>query len=513
MTASLMNRNVNEDLQKVKNLTQYGLQQFEVTDKHVRLSTKIKHFFTRQNAKQNVEMIAKDVIPNCCRIIEELAETKTDYQDVFIKDVLEEIDMCLKQAGSKVNTKFEVDLKLHICGIASRRFLEMHRDFLAAQDPLKNLEKFKNQYLSDFIDLYRKKNQCQRKAQDFTQLCLKPAVIEHINQSLGTDIVDAVLANYPTEYSTRLLFQYNIQRGLLEQQDFKPFFKYILHYKTYVKDWIYNHIIDCFSKDVSLQELKMKKLDIVFSKITKAVKTSKHGEDKLPLPDDAESTKRFVQNFCTALSDVISVPANAVEGVLFQNTSCYSSFTQSLTEHLDDLKKQLEEEISKSSDIIETLNNVLVKPQDELFKRVFGCGEQCPFCRVPCEAGGKKHRDHFAAVHRPQGLGTYRDLETNILCEEICTSSVHGNGKFLNDETDFQPHPYKKYRTYYPNWIIPPDSTIEASDYWKYVLTTFNTDFAKKYKAKPAVYPEPWNSITKDQALISLKSAFNITDE
>ncbi|XP_036423981.1 up-regulator of cell proliferation-like [Colossoma macropomum] len=511
MRSNLMNRNVSEDLQKVQNLTQYGLQQFQVKDKHVKFLTRLRNFFTRQNAKQDVEILANDVILNCCRMIEELTKSKMDYQDVFTKDIFEEIDMHLKQAGTKVNIKFEVDLKLHICGIASRKFREMHRKFLTAQDPLKNLEKFKSQYLSDFIDLYKKRDQCQRKAQDFTQLCLKPAVTEYINQSLGTDIVDAVLANSPTEYSTRFLFQYNIQKDMLEQLDFTDFLHYILHYKSYVKDWIYNHIIQCFSEDISLQKLKMKKLDNVFEKIMKAVEASKHGEDGLPLSDDAESTRKLIQNFCTALSKIISVPRDAVEGVLFQNTSCCSSFTKSLCECLDDMKRQLAEEISRSSDIVETLNSVLVKPQDELFKRVFGCGKQCPFCKVPCDAGTKKHQNHHAAVHRPQGLGTYRDLETNILCEEICTSSVHGNGAFLNHETNFEPHPYKQYHTYYPNWTIPPDSSIEASDYWKFVLVTFNNEFAERYKAKPAVYPEAWNRLTKDQALISLKSAFNIT--
>ncbi|XP_037395060.1 interferon-induced very large GTPase 1-like [Pygocentrus nattereri] len=202
-------------------------------------------------------------------------------------------------------------------------------------------------------------------------------------------------------------------------------------------------------------------------------------------------------------------PKDTVDRVLFQNTGLCTPFTKNLLEYLKDLKKQLEEEI-KSSDITETLNSVSVKPQNELFKRIFGCGKQCPFCKAPCEAGGKDHRQHHAAVHRPKGLGRYRYVSTNILCEEICTSSVHGNGSFKNHETDFQPHPYKDYHTYYPNWLIPPDRTIEASDYWKYVLVKYNDKFAEEYIAKPAVYPSVWNNIDKVQALEGLKSAFCI---
>ncbi|KAK2843796.1 hypothetical protein Q7C36_012011 [Tachysurus vachellii] len=48
----------------------------------------------------------------------------------------------------------------------------------------------------------RERDQCQKKVQNFTQLCLKPAVTEYIDQSIGPDIVDAVLENKSTAYST-----------------------------------------------------------------------------------------------------------------------------------------------------------------------------------------------------------------------------------------------------------------------------------------------------------------------
>ncbi|KAK2843798.1 hypothetical protein Q7C36_012013 [Tachysurus vachellii] len=66
----------------------------------------------------------------------------------------------------------------------------------------------------------RERDQCQKKAQNFTQLCLKPAVTEYIDQSIGPDIVDAVLENESTAYSSRSLFQYTIQKELLEKSNF-----------------------------------------------------------------------------------------------------------------------------------------------------------------------------------------------------------------------------------------------------------------------------------------------------
>ncbi|XP_053489620.1 up-regulator of cell proliferation-like, partial [Ictalurus furcatus] len=513
LRASLGNRQVMEYLQKVKSLTQYGQEDFKTKTRHLNLGKnfeKLINLFMQKSLKQDLQIVAVDVINSCSRMIEQFTQSKSDYQETFTKDVLDKIDEHLKKAGSKFTTKFELDLKLHICGIASRKFTAMHRKYITEQDPLNHIQKFKRQYVSDFIDLYRERDQCQRKARDFTQLCLKPAVTEYIDHGIGPDIVDAVLERKSTEYSSRALFQYTILKELLEKSKFSDFVEYILHYENYVKDWIYNHIIKCFSKDISLQELKMKKLDRVVKKITNAVEASKLEANGSPLPNNAEGTTILIQNLCKAMSDVISISMSTVERVLFQNTSCCEPFTKSLYECIDDLKQQIAKEITESTDTTETLKNVPVKPQDELFKKVFGCGVQCPFCKTPCEAGGKEHQLHHAAVHRPQGLGMYRSVTTNILCEEICTSSVHGNGTFQNRETNFQPHPYKDYRKYYPDWHIAPDMSIEASDYWKYVLVTFNTQFAERYKALPAVYPDAWKTITKDQAFISLKCMFNI---
>ncbi|KAF5894297.1 up-regulator of cell proliferation-like [Clarias magur] len=470
LRASLGNRQVSEDFQNVTNLTNYSPKDFKAKKSHVNKGKgleKLSAVFKLASAKHDLEIIAVDVITSCTRMIKQLTQLKSDYQETFTKDVLDEIDAHLKKAGKKFNTKFEFDIKLHILSMASRKFTEMHRKYLTQQDPLEHLQKFKSQYLSDFIDLYRERDQCQRKAQDFTQLCLKPAVTEYIEQSLGPDIVDAVLENNPTEYSTRTLFQYTILKELLEKSNFNDFAGYILHYENYVKEWINYHIGKSFSKDKSLVKLKKKKLNTIIKKITEEVETCKLEPDGSPLANNAEGTAILIHNLCKAMSDVLSISMSTVDRVLFQNTSCCESFAKSLQECLNDLKRHIEKEISESTDAIEAIN-LSVKPQDELFKRVFGCGVQCPFCKIPCDAGGKEHQLHHATVHRPQGLATCRNLETNVLSEEICTSSVHGNGSFQNHETNFELHPYKDYQKYYPDWHIAPDRSIEASDYWKH---------------------------------------------
>ncbi|KAK3538129.1 hypothetical protein QTP70_031331 [Hemibagrus guttatus] len=500
--SSFEHRNVTQYLQTMGKLTQYGKKQFKAKKEHVKLGKLKGLIYAHRSVKHDLQNTADNVISSCFKMTEQFAQSKGDYQTAFTKDLLDEINEHLKKAGTNYDTKFEFDLKLHICGIASRKFTEMHRKYLAEQDPLKHLKKFKSQYLSDFIDLYRKRDQCHRKAREFTQVCLNPAVTEYIDQSIGPDIVDAVLKKHPTEYSSRVLFQYTIQKELLEKSNFEDFNRYILQYNDYVKEWIYNRIVKCFSKDISLQNIKMKKLDSIMQKIMKAMEASKVDGNGSPLPNNERGAKTLIQNFCKSMNCDISISMKKVKQVLFQNTADCASFTKSLYECIEEMKIQLKDEIS-NSDIKETLNNVSVKPQSMLFKRVFGCGKKCPFCKTPCEAEGTDHQQHHAAVHRPKGLcGSRND---NVLCEEICTSSVLGNRTFKNQETDFEPQLYKDYRKYYPDWHIAPDMYIEASDYWKYVMVTFNKQFAECYKAEQAVYPDEWKKITKEQVLISLK--------
>ncbi|KAK2843790.1 hypothetical protein Q7C36_012005 [Tachysurus vachellii] len=506
--SSFEHRNVTQYLQTVMTLTEYGQEQFKAKKEHVKLGKLKSLVYAHRSVKHDLQNIADNAISSCYTMIEQFTQSKGDYQPDFTKDLLDAIDGHLKRAGTNYDTKFEFDLKLHICGIASRRFTEMHKKYLAEQDPLKRLQKFKSQYLSDFIDLYRKNDQCHRKAREFTQVCLKPAVTDYINQSIGPDIVDAILLNNPTEYSSRVLFQYTIQKELLEKSNFEDFKKYILQYIFYVQGWIDNHIVKCLSKDISLQNIKRKKMDDTMQKIMKAMETSKLDDNGSPLPNNEEGTTKLIQNLCKFLCCDIAMSMNTVEQVLFQNTSFCAPFTKSLSECIDEMKLQLVDEISRSTDIQETLNNVSVKPKNELLKRVIGCWKTCPFCKTPCEAGGKEHQQHYAAVHRPKGLcGVLND---NALCEEICTSSVFGNRTFETQETNFEPQLSKDYRKYYPDWHIAPDVSLKSSDYWKYVIVTFNKQFADWHKAEPALYPDEWKKITKEQALISLKKNFNI---
>lgn len=501
------NRNVNEKLENVNDLKEIGKDQFKTRRNHTDC------FMKRFLWTGDLQSFADGVIDTSTRCILDKAKTNEDYHESFTVDLLVKIDEWLKHGYTRYNTtaQFEIDLKLHICGIAAREFHRMHQKFLSDNDSRNQLEKYKPQYLSDFLDLYKQRDHCQRKATDFVRCCIKPAVEEYIRRSLGIDIVDEIVTScHSAEYSSRSFFQYNIQRELLQKEDFKSFVQYISQYEIYVKDWIFQHILQKMSEDRTLCKLKKKHLQVIVKKIKAATEWASKGKDGVLLPDDQQSIVELITKMRKYLIKDISLSVEAERSTLFQIQSTCHPFINSLEVSIEDLNKQLHEEFSSSVNITETLNKLPNKPQDELFRRVFGCGQKCPFCKVPCEAGGKEHKLHHASVHRPQGLGRCRKIDTHRLVETLCTTSVHSEHVFKNKDTKQEWHPYKEYTTYYPDWHIPPDPSIEASDYWKYVLVQYNDSFAKEYNAKPADVPEAWRSITKQQALKGLRDAFNI---
>ncbi|KAI5615191.1 interferon-induced very large GTPase 1-like [Silurus asotus] len=189
------------------------------------------------------------------------------------------------------------------------------------------------------------------------------------------------------------------------------------------------------------------------------------------------------------------------------NNAKQEQFANWLTQSVEEMEESLKTKL-RTDNIQNKLRQLKIKPEDELFKRVFGCGEQCPFCKAPCEAGGEAHTKHCASIHRPQGLGFYRNKNSEKLVINICSTSVNSDREFSCLETQEKYHPYKKYREIFPDWEIPADPSIEAADYWKYVMAEFNDQFAEKYNAKPADIPAVWKKITEQQAENSLSECF-----
>ncbi|XP_028330752.1 interferon-induced very large GTPase 1-like isoform X1 [Gouania willdenowi] len=467
-----------------------------------KITHKVNTWLNMQYHIPAIQQRADSIIAVCTMSINEKMAKKSYYHDAYIQEILNIIDERLQNDKDvQTDIEFEVNLKQHICGFAARKFQELHQSFLQTNDPYRCLMKNKKKFCADFKDVFHKRDQCQKKAEEFANQCLKPAVEDRVNRVLGLNITDEMLTCQ--EFSTRINFQYSILLDLLSRKDFLEYHVYNTEYEHYVKSWILQQIEKHFSTCSKLSEFEDQLLESIISSIEDAIKNVSNNKN--------ENVKSFVENICRELEAKLVISQDALGAFMILNNANQEQFADSLTKCLKDMKRDLKDKFQKTN-IQTKLKNLHMKPQNELFTRVIGCGKQCPFCATPCDAGGKAHTEHWASLHRPQGLGKYRWNVTAKLETDICSSSVISDRTFSCHQTNNKYHPYKDYKQIFADWKISPDLSLEASDYWKYVMTTYNQDFAELYNVKPAEIPQTWKCISYKQAEESLKELFRLKD-
>ncbi|OCT56693.1 hypothetical protein XELAEV_18004560mg [Xenopus laevis] len=494
---------INEKLLSIKDLDEFGKGEFQIKGQHVDLkwySPKgLKEFLTNE-CHNKIASLASSLLDISDDIIEEKNRTE-DYDGTYCQELLNIINERLRKEDVKnlnISHEFDLDIKLHILGIVARVFQKRHNEFIQENDPVLCLEKLKPHYLTTFKNIFQEKDEIQSRAKQFCELCLKPAITHQINEHLGKDIVDDILYNKnPKELSSRAYFQSHVLKKLLGEQDFPQYVTYINSYELFVKEWLKQYILNTSEK--CLEKLQTKILSEICNKIRAVL------EDL----QEVSSVNEFFKRFCEMLEKEIVIAQMELQLVRFQNKADTMQLSKDIEFFLTETEKQIRSEMESSS-TESVLDKLPLKPENELFKRVFGCGKQCPFCKVPCEAGGIDHKEHFASVHRPQGL--YRHEKRDKLAFELCSTLVLSDAHFRNSDSGWKSHPYKEYRTFYPDWNIQPDPSITASDYWKYIFAKFNEEFAEEYQAKSANLPKSWCLISKEQAFQSIKEIYHMEE-
>ncbi|XP_039465313.1 up-regulator of cell proliferation [Oreochromis aureus] len=490
------------ELLSYKSLQDCGKEPFKYTTEGS--YNKIKHNLSKwYNIDDHImaaHQLADSIINDCADFVRERVKRKNNYSDTYIQEILHIIDEKL-QNNQDVRTEieFEVSLKQHIGGFAAREFQKMHEDFVQANDPYRCLMKYKERFCDDFKDVFHEQDQCQKKAEEFTNRCLKPAVEDFISRSLGPDITGEMLTC--EQFSTRMSFQYSVLLDLLSKDDFKNYVSYICSYEKYVKTWILNKIVERFSSMSTISQFEDRHLQSCIRSLYDAIKEAQRGM--------GEDLKTFIEDICKELGDKLVISKDALGAFMILNNADKEQFADWLTVSVNEMAQDLRMKF-KNVNTEMKLQYLHVQPQNELFNKLVGCGKQCPFCKAPCDAGGRAHTEHYAVLHRPRGLGGFSWPNTQKLVTDICSFLVMSDQHFCCSATNHKWHSYKSYRDIYPDWKIPPDVSLEASDYWKYVIAKYNNNFAKELNAKPADIPLAWIVITKQQAEKSLKESFYI---
>ncbi|KAL2095594.1 hypothetical protein ACEWY4_007742 [Coilia grayii] len=503
LRSNLRIRVLQKYIDKLEYIGNPSLPAFEVRNDHFGFRSKVKR--TLQNDIQEAPKFATRIIEECNHNVQEKVKKKETYKDSYATEILEIVDKGLHMKDFNANSQFEIDLKVFICNKAALAFMELQNKLIGQMN---SKEKFlhdnKEKYMLDFIYQFRKRDQCQKAAFTFTNLCLKPAVQAYIQNSLGVAIMEDILNKDDGQrFNSPSDFHYNILKDLIIEDSFESFYEYLQSGKTYSRKKIHDILIGYFSETVMVDNGRNQRKNEIFDKITKAV-------DKA-----AEETSRgqgYMQELLTAIchnltaSGGVIIPQEALEGPLFDINTHRDIFITNLRDSLAELNQNMNEDLQQTQDQVDISLDLLYKLQDDLFERVKGCGEECPFCKAACDIGEKDHTLHSCLWHRPKGLLSYLCSNSSSLSHSTCSQEVGGDNLFLNKDTRDQSVPYKDYRTIYPSWYIPV--TEGNSPFWMYVLMRFNERFAQTYQCDPADIPLQWEGIQQTDALASLWQAF-----
>ncbi|KAK6323267.1 hypothetical protein J4Q44_G00056060 [Coregonus suidteri] len=371
------------------NLTKY----YEQADGHVYLVERYREDFANstKSLKREIENSVLSKLEADVEIqqgMNKLDTIKKNYTVVMEKRVLKLLEDCRKNKYQRSDQELD------------REFEKVWEETVKELSftGLKKEDIFKGKYLADFKDLFSGQDQCQKKAAEFTSLCLRPAVEAYVTNSLGPEIVDEMLMGQNAlQFSSRTFFQYSILKQLLSAFNFDNYVSYICHYEAFVKNWILDEILKRFSQGNKMFELEKYQLNGIIKVINEAISKAQTEENS--------DIKELIQDICRELGEKLVIPQDALEATMILNSSNQEQFAHWLETSVLEMEQSLTEEFQKAGDVKKKLERQKIKPQNELFTRVFGCGKQCPFCEAPCEVGGEAHNEHCASIHRPQGLG------------------------------------------------------------------------------------------------------------
>ncbi|XP_052432859.1 interferon-induced very large GTPase 1 [Carassius gibelio] len=487
---------------------------FKVKTAHFALSSKMKK--TLKYNKDVAQRFTNKLIEDCDRKVSDKVCHKEVYSDSYIRELLATVDKgleVLKGEPFVMSPKFEVDIKGYVCGKAAESFQEVQESFIREKE-IKDrfLNETRERHMLNCIYQFRKRDQCQKAAQTFTNKCLKPTVEDFIYNSLERQIFNDMLKNKNAQlYSSPKKFHYSLLKEMLIKDSFEDFHEYLQSHESFQRKSIENFIRVHLSGSVMIEDRREQRMHQIFDWVKRCINQASESSSGAQ-----RNVRQLLEEVCASLESQgkITIPTQILKKPLFDISTHREHFFANLEESVSELSSSINQEFMENEDVIEVPDDLPDKLQDMLYERVKGCDKRCPFCKAPCDLEETEHQVHEAVVHRPKGLVCYTNANSTTLSHNTCSADITGQNQFQNRDTAGRSLPFKEYQSIYPDWNIYPEDPRNngAAVYWRYVFMRYNSRFAQRYQCAPAKLPEAWGNITQKDALQSLREAFQITE-
>ncbi|XP_071818874.1 interferon-induced very large GTPase 1-like isoform X2 [Apostichopus japonicus] len=371
----------------------------------------------------------------------------------------------------------------------------------------KLVEKERENLFKDFRAFIDVSRQCENTASRVFDCCFhifKEITIQRLNIKIVKDMREQ------DKFIDKERLIAAVLEDLAERDNYLQYINFVENQESFIKRWVKQKVIDrCYD------EPGARLLDIANETITELCSTVRNicidldisGKKSGPF---CEWLDQFQEKFDAACR----YNATALNGLKsFGVTIDYKEFSKCLMKLIESKQETFIKAVclpfteGGEDSANEFLDKMAKAPHLEIVNQFISCEAKCPFCKVMCHLQEKDHKHHSAILHYPQGIAGCKFTESKNLVLDMCTTSVASENQYRFGEQE-EHRPFKEYKNDFPNWSIQPIKDSEPTQYWKWVMVRFNTEFAEHYNLEPAKIPDDWTKIGKKKALQSLKRTY-----
>jgi hypothetical protein len=421
-----------------------------------------------------------------------------------LRQLYSEIVTIMEEESEKCDFKsdnhLKCDILLYTFANVYEIFDRMEEDYLKKQDIRSQLDKEMRNSLEDhFMNTYRKIEKEVSAASSIVNALKKPIKI-HLNRTLGLAVARKLM-DVDKKYKSKGQFHASVLIQLGKDGKFES-------YIPYLEDPIY-FLRNCLAILVHRDCLNEHASDITSLLKDEVEKIKNQVFAAIPSANELTKLSVWIQHFvknCSILvitGENFPIVVDDLENLdLFEKT-----FREKVTQFLESL-------IESGVDS-EAMGKWNPPPHEYLLNLMFGCQSCCPFCNVLCDyTENHPGINHSAKIHRPQGLKSIEDVDTEMLDTTICTTwMANERGNFRNEATSGKWHLYRDFQSvndYYKSWSIAPDQTFEGSIYWQWFMATFSKELAEHFDAKEPTIPELWKSRSFQDAEDQIRKVYTL---
>nr|XP_054761386.1 interferon-induced very large GTPase 1-like [Lytechinus pictus] len=489
-------------------------------------------------ARNKAVVVTRSILKDVSTYLRGLSKHDVKFNKLYATEIIQKLVAKIdahnenarvsEQCVFTICNRYTVKLAVHVSRHCVQVFTSMQSEYNKKHGVKAKLQNYKNTAWSLFKNKVRQSTE-EVLAGDLLTTHLRRIVQDTVKKAIPRKCTEEVLRDFQM---TKYYLMVKMMDDLAVKANFKKYKSYIKNAKRFALQWITQYTDEkMFSRkessgmsryaEISKSHIARIMLCIAGSVAYATSEVEGKGGMRMAL---------WIELFCQRVSEELAVPVSTLSFVKDRSVMDFNNLQRIILEQLEEVQIELEKAFAiKRAHSIEWNGS---HPSQQILDKIWGCQEQCPFCKEPCADTTPDHydlsgRSHICVQHRPQGIGGIHLSEDGVnhdkgqLILETCNYDIQresvsfkcnvGNykcrnsGKRSTTRDDFIYHNYTEYKTYMPDWDIAPDRTNAVSKYWMWFMATYQHQLKDMHNAKLPDIPENWTKITKEEALNDLR--------